>query len=153
MIKLNVKELMEDLELGEYGDRLIEYDNGYICDVISEITNRGVSIYNYDLWNWAKDNSDWIEEGIVQFGIDSKNFDLMRIFMQGQYLQIQDELYSNLNDIIRYWIYNNLTVSELSQDMVNYIEDYSNTIDTNTRLDWIMEEILEYMEVYHNDEL
>lgn len=152
MIKIQIDDLMAELSLGEYGDRLVDYNSGIIQEVMYEIAG-GPYTSDYDLWNWARDNQDIIEDSIMEFGIDTNNLNLTGIFQSAYTYKLENELLSDVKHIVRYWIYHNLPVDELSEDMVDYIEDYSNTIDTNKRLDWIMEEVLDYMEVYHNDEL
>ena len=152
MMKLNVKELMEDLNLGEYEEEIVEYDDGIIQEVIYEIAG-GIFTSDHDLWDWARVNQDVVNANIATFDIDIDNLNLTSIFQSAYTYNIENELLSNVKHIVKYWIYHNFPHYEISQDIVDYIEDYSNAIDTNKRLEWIMEEIKDYMEVYHNDEL
>lgn len=154
MIKLQIDNLIQelDLDLGGHGFNMVDYNSGVIEDVIFEIADN-VFVSDFDLWNWARDNQDVVESTILEFGMDTDNLDLTRTFSMAHTLKLEQDMRNDINHIVRYWIYHNLPVDELSEDMVEYIEDYSNVIDTNQRLDWIMEEILDYMEVYHNDEL
>lgn len=143
MEKLNVYELKQEMgrNIGEYGDRMIDYDNGYISDVIQEIADNGVDIYNYALWDWAKDNSEYVEDAIDEFGWDSKNSTLIQLFQMSQYLQIQEELYENLDDIIIYWIYDKIEYEEITLEEKQAIIDYCYRIDNNMELENVLEEI------------
>ena len=35
--------------LGDYGDYILDYDTGYISDIITEIADSNTSIYNSDI--------------------------------------------------------------------------------------------------------
>ena len=70
---LKIEDLKKELYTGDFGDCFCDYDNGYICDIITEIADNHVDIYNSDLLDWAKGNYSYIEESILGFGIDSKN--------------------------------------------------------------------------------
>ena len=147
-----IKELREEqnLYLGDYGKYLVDYNRGYICDCISELADNNVDIYNYNLLEWVKDNSSYVEDAVAEFGIDSKNFDFFRLLQQGQYMQITDELYTNLDDIITNWIINyieyDLEIKELTDEQAEQIEDLFNKYDNNDELEYIVEKIKEVFE-------
>lgn len=143
------KELREEqnLYLGDYGEYLAEYDRGYICDCISEIADNNVSLDNYDLLEWVPDNSEYVERAVDEFGIDSNNFDFFKLLQQGQYIQIEEEIYDNFDNIITNWIINyiehDLKIKELTDEQAEEIEDLFNKYDNNDRLEYIAEKIEE----------
>ena len=147
-----IKELREEqnLYLGDYGEYLVDYNRGYICDCISELADNNVSFYNYDLLEWVRNNSEYVERSVTEFGIDSKNFDFFKLLQQGQYLQIEEELYENIDDIITNWIIHyieyNLNIKELTDEQAEQVEDLFNKYDNNDEFEYIIEKIKEIFE-------
>ena len=147
-----LKELREEqnLYLGDYGEFFVDYDRGYICDCISELADNNISIYNYDLLEWVKDNSEYVERAVAEFGIDSRNFDFFGLLRQGQYMQIEEELYTNLDDILTNWIINyieyDLNIKELTDEQAEQVEDLFNKYENNDELEYIIEQIKEIFE-------
>src|SRR5699024_1909792 len=115
------------------------YDaGGYIADTITYIADSNVDIYNYNLWDWAKDNEEWIEEAIAEglYSIDSKDFNLMNLFMAGQYLHITNDLYENLDDIIAYAVLEELQDEFINtKRLVEIIADTCIDIDNNESIE------------------
>lgn len=150
-----IKELREEqnLYLGEYGEYLVDYNSGYICDCISELADNNVDIYNYNLLEWVRNNSEYVEQAVTDFGIDERNFDFFGLLRQGQYVQITEELYNNLDDIITNWIINyieyDLNIKELTDEQAEQVEDLFNKYDNNDELEYIAEKI---KEVFENEE-
>lgn len=147
---LNVKERMKELENKYELDEILycfaDYSKGYICDIITEVCDDKIDIYNSDLWEWAKDNEYYVEQAINEFGIDSNNFDLMGLFRQGQYYYYQEMCYKNLDDIIEYLILSNLDVEEISDAVYDEILNISGKEDNNARIENYIEEIEELIE-------
>lgn len=147
-----INEYKDNLNIGEYGEDFLDYDaSDYIGDVITYIADANIDIYNYNLWNWAKDNESWIEEAIAEglYSIDSKNFDLMRLFMAGQYMEITYDLYENLDDIVEY-----VVLEELEDEFINtkrlieVIEDTCINIDNNRTIEYYIDIVRDTMEDY-----
>lgn len=108
MKNLKIKDLKNDLYLGDLGEYFVDYNNGYICDVITQIADNKAPIYYNDIWEEAKNNQEYIEEALQEFGTptDSNgNVDLIKTFQQGIYLKNEHNLYENLGDILKYYIY------------------------------------------------
>ena len=147
---VNVKERRKELENNYELESILycfaDYSNGYICDIITEICDNNVDIYNSDLWEWAKDNEYYIEQAINEYGIDSNNFDLIRLFQQGQYYYYEEICYKNLDDIIEYLILSNLDVEEISDAVYDEILNISGKEDNNARIEDYIEEIEELIE-------
>lgn len=147
-----IKTYKDTLNIGEYGEQFTDYDTSeYIGDVITYIADSSVDIYNYDLWEWAKNNECWIEEAIAEglYPIDSRDFDLMRLFMAGQYIQITDNLYEHLDDSIAYSVLENLEDEFINKKRL--IEVIGNTcinIDNNNTIEHYIDIVKDEMEDY-----
>ena len=144
---LNVKERRKELENKYELENILycfaDYSNGYICDIIMEVCDNNVDIYNSDLWEWAKGNDYYIEEAIKNFGIDSNNFNLMQLFQQGQYYYYEEICYNNLDDIIEYLILSNLNVEEINDTVYDEILNISGQEDNNAKIEDYIEKINE----------
>lgn len=135
----SIENIKNNLDLGDYGDFFLDYDNGYICDIVSEIADNNICIYNNDIWNWARGNDSYIEEAMQEFGVpqDSRGLpDLMRIFQQGQFYAIEQDLYEHLqnniyNSILNY-IKNELKVDYITSHQKALLEEID--FDDNNQL-------------------
>ena len=123
---LNVKERKEELKeelKGTYCDNICDYDNGYIGDIVNEIADNNVDIYTSDLFEWAKFNYDVIEDANNELGTPS---DIIAQIQQGQFLQISNEIYNNIDEtlllFIYDYIYNNLGLEEITEEQQEEIE-------------------------------
>ena len=152
--KINVKEIKEELKESlndTYCDCICDYDSGYICDVISEISDSHVDIYYYDLFEWAKNNFSIIEEANEELGAPN---DIIKQIQQGQYVQYEREMYDNIDDMIQLfiynYIYNDLNIEEITEeqkeelDMLNY--------NNNDKLENIIDDIKEILKEESEDE-
>ena len=147
MNKLKVKELKKELFTGDFGDCFCDYDNGYICDIITEIADNHIDIYTVDLLNWCKDNYTYIEEALAEFGTPKNsngNADFLKIIQQGQYLAFEQDLYNNLEDNLKNFTYNyilnELKIEEITEEQKEKILDFDFT-DNNEQLENIIEYI------------
>ena len=145
-VKERIKELKNKYELDDILYCFADYSNGYICDIIMEVCDNNIDIYNNDLWEWAKDNEYYIEQAINEYGIDSNNFDLIKLFQQGQYFYYEETCYNNLDDIIEYLILSNLDVEEINDAVYDEILNISGKEDNNARIEDYIEEIEELIE-------
>lgn len=98
-----LEQFKEDMYLstGEYGECFADYNQGYISDIINEIAGNNIDIYTYDLLEWAKENYEYIERGIDEYGVatDSNGrADFIGMIRYGQSLYIDEDLYNNLKD-------------------------------------------------------
>jgi hypothetical protein len=119
---LKVLELLEEQKQGLEGqdyDYLVAfdiledfygYDSGYYSDVLREICDNQVDIYNDNLIAWLKDNVDIFENYINDNGLDN-DFDLYRKIMEAQF----DYYYHNIvlpneNNFLYAYMYNFILV-------------------------------------------
>ena len=147
-----IKDYKDSLDLGKYGEDFLDYDaSHYISDVISFIADANIDIYNDDLWKWARVNHDWIESAIDYgyYPISPKNFDLMDLFKTGQYLEIMDNIYSHIDDIIA-----NAVLEEVEDEFINkkrlveVVEDICFNVDTDATIEYYIEEVRDEMQEY-----
>ena len=156
MEKINIKELLEEIKKdGVYFDEediidlvieFAEHSNGYICDIISSVADNNVDIYNYNLWEWAKNNEYYIEEAVKNYGIDERNFDLIRLFKYGQFEYYIQAIYSNLADFIKYSILYNINAEEISEEILEEIENIANEEDNNAKIEIYIDKINDLIE-------
>lgn len=123
---LNVKERKEELKeelKGTYCDNICDYDNGYISDIVNEIADNNIDIYTSDLFEWAKFNYDVIEDANNELGTPS---DIIAQIQQGQFLQISNEIYNNIDETLLLFIYdciyNDLGIEEITEEQQEKIE-------------------------------
>lgn len=151
---VNVKEKKEEYKNNlnyTYCDNICDYSDGYICDVITEIADNNVDIYYYDLFEWAKNNFDAINEANDELGTPN---DIIKQIQQGQYLQIERELYDNFDDMIKLYIYdfiyNVLNIEEITEEQAEKIDD--SNFDNNDKLDDVNDFINDLFEEVATDE-
>lgn len=108
-MKVKIEDLKREVEKNfeSYEEYITEYYNyqNDVDDIIHDIADNNVDIYNYDLLEWAKDNYSYIEDYVKEFGIDSQNFDFIGIIRGGQYLYIEQTLYNNKESMLEYLAY------------------------------------------------
>ena len=147
MEKLKIEDLKKELYCGDYGEYFRDYNNGYICDIITEIADNNIDIYNSDLMDWAKGNTSYIEEALEEFGTPTNNrgqADFMRIIQQGQYLCNEQDLYNNLEDSLKFFMYDyiekELKIKELTEEQNDNLLDWDFS-DNNEHLENLIEHI------------
>jgi hypothetical protein len=119
---LKVLELLEEQKQGLEGqdyDYLLAfdiledfygYDNGYSSDILREVCDSQVDIYNDNLIAWLKDNVDIFENYINDNGLDN-NFDLYRKIMEAQFdYYYHDIVLANENNFLYAYMYNFILV-------------------------------------------
>jgi hypothetical protein len=115
---LKVLELLEEQKQGLEGqdydylvafdilDDFYGYDEGFYDDVLREIVDNQVDIYNDNLIAWLKDNVDIFENYINDNGLGSE-FDLYRKIQEAQFDYYYHEIISpNIHHFILAYIYN-----------------------------------------------
>lgn len=130
MGKLKIEELKKDLYLGDYGEYITDYNGEYISDIISEIADSNIDIYNYDLLQWCANdlnNIYYCDRAKDELGAN----DLISMLQGGQYLQITDDLYENLENILEnymyYYIENYLELEEITEEQNNSLLSFNFT--------------------------
>lgn len=145
-MKIKIEELKKDLFTGDLGDRFRDYDNGYICDIITEIADANIDVYYYDLFDWAKNNFDIIEEANEEFGASN---DIIKQMQQGEYLAFEHDLYDNLEDSLKYFMYDyiekDLKIEEITEEQNENLLDWDFS-DNNEQLENLIDHINETLQ-------
>ena len=133
MYEDKIKELETNLSF-THGNQIVNYSDGYIGDVFSEIADSNIDIYVVDLFEWGKNNFEYINEATEEFGNPA---DIIKQIQQGQFLSFEKELYDNQNDVLLYYGYNYLKDNniKLSENQLEDFEDYIDGLDNNDKLD------------------
>lgn len=142
----SIKDLEEDLDLGDYGDRCSDYSSeDYIDDVLSEVADSYVDIYDHDLLEWLPDHYEWFETAVDELGF---NGGLMQMIQAAQRECYESDLSEHREDIAKYVTLESLkdegiyAVSEEVADALMYDIDYSRT----DRLSFLLDEAKEQMQ-------
>lgn len=153
MEKIKIEDLKRDLYIGDLGEEIANYNDGYICDVITEIADNNIDIYFNDLFDWAKGNISYIEEALDEFGTPQYNgkVDFMKIIQQGQYCMFKQDLYNCLEDIIKFFVFDyiekQLEIIEITEEQLEELESEIDFEDNNEQLENIIDKINEILNV------
>ena len=144
---IKIVDEIKNLNIGDYGDRLENYDGSdYIGDSISEVADESVDIYYPDLFDWAKENYDYIYEANEEFGIPEGG-DIIKQIQQGQFYAIEQEIYEDLQDCIKNYAYkyilnkDGLNTLEIPEDKFLRLECELEKLDHNNTFDDIIETV------------
>ncbi len=140
MEKIKVFEKMQEINNNTYINDKIGVDcftdyiggNNYICDIIMEISDYNVDIYNYDLLEWLKDNYTIVEESNDELGCPSN--DIIAQVQQAQFYDNENCIYEKLENILLYTSYYILysnNIQEITQEQDEKLSDFISSIDNN----------------------
>lgn len=141
---LEIKKLYNKLESSI--DCLTDYDNGYICDIISKIADSQVNIYYSDLREWANGHFEEISETISEFGWDGCGEDLYKAVQIAQFRESENEMYfellEGLENFALSYLEHGLKIQEITEKSWEEIQDFLSDIDNNSQL----EEIIDFLD-------
>lgn len=154
------KKILTKTELEEMKRKLYAYGSGdlasgcyssYIGDGITEIADGNIDYYYSDLFEWCKDNFEYVNEALEEFGTTNN---IIKDIQQGQYLYYSQEIYSELEDIIYNYAINYILENdlEISAEQFEEIEDNLYKIDNNSRFDDIDDLINEIIDNSEEEE-
>lgn len=143
-IKERKEELKNNLQL-TYCDCICDYSDGYICDVITEISDNNIDIYYSELFEWCKNNFEYVNDWVAECGSSG---DIIKDIQGGQYKQISDELYENMEEMLLLFAYDYLFTNEiiLNDEQLEELESDISIMDNNNKLDEIIDLINEKLE-------
>ena len=131
----DIKNKHENDDSNVYIDELCDYnDSTYICDAIAEMSDNHVDIYYSELFDWAKDNYSYIEEANQEMGTPN---DITKQIQQAQFYVNENYCYENIKDMLLIYCYDQFQkagIEEISEDLVDKIEEYAESIDSNDYL-------------------
>ncbi|GAB6701079.1 hypothetical protein BOVMAS03_09680 [Streptococcus uberis] len=134
---VSLKTIMDDFDLGDYGDRITDYSsNEYISDAFTSIADDAVDIYHYSLMSWLSDNYGWLEdasnEGLLE-GVE--NGDIIKMAQIAQFVCYERDLYDHQDNILSYYVTNELHNDGLYMVDEDIAEQLSNIGTNFERLD------------------
>lgn len=138
--------------VGEYAPFFCDYDgNVYICDAITEIAYNNTSIYYSDIYKFIGEHPEAVEDAINEFGWDGCGGELYKAGQMGEFLQIERDIYNDLDNAILLWAYdyilNVLEINELSEKDADALAGCLESIDNNNRFDDIVEIINDVLNI------
>lgn len=131
----------------DYSENISDYSCGSLDDTLSEIADSSVDIYNYDLLKWLSENWDVYDSKIGEIYGDSVPCDLLGNIRQAQYMQYDEELHDDFENIVEYLKYyhiksnyNIFTITEEQKDEISCIKvDLDDDIeDLASKIDYII---------------
>lgn len=135
---MSTENIKKHIEMLKFNDDICEnirdYTNAsgqYIDDIFHEIADNGVDLYYSGLLDWLKENhcaTDYIEQAVKNQGVDTQNFDFMRLIQAGQYEYNFEMLNDERHDVLFLWclqycIDNNI---ELTDEQIFQLDDNIN---------------------------
>lgn len=112
------------------------YDySGYVCDIINELADSFIPVYNFDVWKDVVGIQEYIEDAVESGLVDTNNFDLIKTFQAGYYNYYQQSLYNNL-DILAY----NAVAEKVNEVIVNMDDSEIDKLDIESITSAIEEE-------------
>lgn len=140
-----IKERKEELKnnlYDTYCDRICDYSDGYICDIITEISDSHIDIYYDNLFEWCKNNFDYVNDWVAECGSSG---DIIKDIQGGQYQQISGELYENMEEMLLLFAYDYLFTNEiiLNDEQLEELESDISIMDNSNRLEEIIDKINE----------
>lgn len=126
---IDVDTLIANVNTGEYGDRLNDYrgSDEYIEDIIAEIADGEVSIYNSDIIKFISDNVEAVNDAIREFGWEGCGSDLYKAGQMAECLQIEQDINNHLEDSLKVvahdYILRDLEHDMITEELYDIVED------------------------------
>lgn len=129
------EELRAKLDLGDYGEDITSYNDGYICDIFAEIADSNTSIYYNDIIKYIADHTDEVNDTINEFGWDGVGKDIYKAGQMAEYTSIERDLEEHIDDIIVYAALVDKFGDEIPEDAFDAVYDNVSNVDWNDKLD------------------
>ena len=146
MTMLKVSEI-ERNNLDSFIDCLNDYDNGYICDIISEIADSNTSVYHSDIIEFISNNVEEVNDVIEELGWDGCGGDLYRAGQAAEFGKNENEMYNELEEglfnVALSHIQYTMEVEKISDEQLDEIEALCSDTDNNDRLEDFLEKVEE----------
>lgn len=146
MTMLKVSEIKRN-KLNSYIDCLNDYDNGYICDIISEVADSNTSIYFSDIIEFISNNVEEVNDAIEEYGWGGCGSDLYKAGQMAEFRKNENEMYEELEqglfNVALSYIEHTLEVEKISDEQLDEIEGLCADTDNNDRLEDFLEKVEE----------
>lgn len=155
MTMLKVSEIKRN-NLDSFIDCLNDYDNGYICDIISEIANSNTSFTWADIMEFISNNVEEVNETIEEFGWEGCGGDLYKAGQAAEYRKNEHDMYNELEEglfnVALSHIQYKMKLEEISEEQLNEIEWLCADTGSNDHLDDFLDGVEEIMNVEEEEE-
>lgn len=142
---VSIKDVMQQFDLGEYGDQITDYNTQDLDDTFSMIADRNIDVYYSDLLKWLPENYGWLEDADREGLLDGTKGDLMKMIQMAQYVCCEQDLYEHKDDIISYAVAHELYsdgVYMVSEDIAEEITEIGSDFDdVQSALDELLDKI------------
>lgn len=146
MTMLKVSEI-ERNNLDSFIDCLNDYDNGYICDIISEIADSNTSVYYSDIIEFISNNVEEVNGIIEECGWDGCGSDLYKAWQAAEYRKNEQDMYNELEEGLFNFalshIQYTMEVEKISDEQLDEINNLCYDTDNNDRLEDFLEKVEE----------
>ncbi len=158
MKKIYTIDLLDNLDLGDYGDDLNDYrdTDHYICDAISYVADNATSIHYSDILDFIRRDpealADVIDEGLYD---PSKNYDIWKHAQAAEYMTIERDIHENIADILMmcavHFIRYDLNLEEIDEELAEIVREWCDEADHNDRMNEIPDQIREWLDERENE--
>lgn len=128
MKKYILNNLIEEIEGRNVNNKVdissFNYYTGSLDRAINELADEYVDNYHSDLFDWAKDNYNYINEAVSEYGLP-ENADMIDQITIGQYYANTEEINNNINDMLLIYIYTiliNNNINELTEEQQSKVD-------------------------------
>lgn len=156
----NLKEYMAELAKYDFAEEFAEYEGGYICDIISEIADDGISIYTQDQMDFAMQHDDLaqeaIDEGLAPDPIAGDGFRsyIASVGVAAWYMDNERTMYDNLKECVLYSALYNLRkqygIEKMTEGQEMEIEALE--FDNNDCLEDVIEEVAKVLGLIEDED-
>jgi len=145
-------------ELNYTSQNFADYGRGNIGDLITEIADDRASIYYSDMIDWLKEgcNECYVNDAVNEGLVDTKDFDIFRAIQCGQYKQTEEELYSDLDNEVKYGVLWNLKteIERATNEELEKLTEFVNSCDfddVNREFEDCIQEVRDFIENGYED--
>lgn len=146
MTMLKVSEI-ERNNLDSFIGCLNDYDDGYICDIISKIADSNTSIYYSDIIEFISNNVEEVNDAIEEYGWYGCGSDLCKAGQAAEYRKNEHDMYNELEEglfnVALSHIQYTMEVEKISDEQLDEIETLCSDTDNNDRLEDFLEKVEE----------
>ena len=148
-----MEELQNDISHDFVNDKkLQDIENYYVSDIINEFCDNNVDIYYYDIFEWAKNNFEYVEQSIMEFGDVARDGDntpdLPRTIQCGQFLKNSNDIYEDIKTISEIMTIDYLLDNDIDCDVVDVGILLDNVdISEHMKFDDVIDYIKEYLKI------
>ena len=158
-----VEDYIKSLKQYKFVDSFMDYDSGYLCDIVSTLADSDVSIFTADLVEFVSNNDEWVDEALANCCIEAygpirdsgelQDF-IARIGAMAWFLKAEHDIYENLEECVLAAVVTYIAkvyqLESLTTEQIEELEYMS--FDSDDRLDVIIEEAEQLLGLVDDEE-